>query len=370
MRQAMGEIKFDQDAAASICRQLNTVKSGIGRESNRVNSVHAVLWADQALTNAFSASLITEIKTAARKLDKQKELLGQYHAQVQSIAEAFPDADRHKGPINRIITALLSTYLVSNTGLFGIAVLGLMGEKTVSSSSSVTGTADETGECISLYDWIFGNSKNNKTITVEVKKEYDVSGTYEKKLEAEERYRREHSVIINDSPDYRHQWDDQHFYITPPKENHEGYRYPEAYMEVLESLDVENNYRYQEAYNPFWGFSSTCCNIYVWDALVAMDCKLPSTDYLGCTEMRNWMASSAGQEAGWIAVDESTAIEMANRGFPTVAAATNTNHVGMVVPQRDGDTGVMISQAGASNYEYGPLERGFGSYNVVYFYHM
>lgn len=186
MIQVMGEIKFDQDAVASICRQLNTVKSGIGRESNRVNSVHTVLWADQALTNAFSASLITEIKTAARKLDKQKELLVQYHAQVQSIAEAFPDADHHRGPINRILTSLLSTYFVSNTGLFGIAVLGLMGEKTDSSSSSVSGT-DETGECVSLYDWIFGKSKNNKTITVEEKKDYDVSGTYEKKLAAEEK---------------------------------------------------------------------------------------------------------------------------------------------------------------------------------------
>ena len=176
-------------------------------------------------------------------------------------------------------------------------------------------------------------------------------------------------VIVNENADYQHQWRGD--IIIPPKENKQGNRSGEVYREVMEALDVENNVRYQEGFNPYWGFSSTMCNVYVWDVLTAMDCQLPSTEYFGCGAMRDWMASPAGAEAGWVEVDQATAIAMANKGYPTVAADTVGEHVAMVSPQHDGDIGVYLSQAGASNFNYGAQANGWdSSYDIRYFYHM
>ncbi len=178
----------------------------------------------------------------------------------------------------------------------------------------------------------------------------------------------ESDVIINEKPDYQHQWKGDN--IIPPKENKQGHRSAEAYREVMEGLDVEHNIRYQEAYNPYWGYASTCCNVYVWDVLTAMDCQIPSTDYFGCGAMRDWMASPEGARAGWVEVDQATAIEMANNGYPTVAADTSGAHVAMVAPQKTGDSGVYISQAGWKNFNYDTQSMGWdGSYTIRYFYH-
>lgn len=175
-------------------------------------------------------------------------------------------------------------------------------------------------------------------------------------------------VIVNESSDFQHQWRGD--YITPPKINKQGHRSPEAYREIMESLDVENNIRYKNEFNPYWGFSSTCCNVYVWDTLTAMDCPIPSTDYFGCGQMRDWMASAEGKAAGWVEIDEATAIEMANQGYPTVAADTRGEHVAMVAPQRGKDSGIYLSQAGAYNFNYKSKEWGWDdSYTVRYFYH-
>ena len=200
--------------------------------------------------------------------------------------------------------------------------------------------------------WIAGGGATAGATAVEIKKRGNSS-----------------KVIVNENPDYRHQWHGDN--IVPPKENKKGNRSPEAYREVMDALDVENNVRYQEAYNPYWGFSSTCCNVYVWDVLTAMDCQIPSTEYFGCGAMRDWMASSAGAEAGWVEVDQATAIAMANKGCPTVAADTVGAHVAMVAPQHDGDTGVYLSQAGWKNFNYDTQAMGWdSSYSIRYFYHV
>ena len=167
--------------------------------------------------------------------------------------------------------------------------------------------------------------------------------------------------------------------IEPFKSNAEGQRGAAAYNEVLADLDVENRYRYQKRNG------STYCNIYVWDATKAMGCEIPhyydpntgketasrvAGTYLEMSagRMTKWL-ENFGAENGWIECDEATAIAMANKGMPTVAAATTTGHVAMVVPQNEGETGVMISQAGGSNFNHGSLKNGFGSYPVKYFYH-
>ncbi len=172
--------------------------------------------------------------------------------------------------------------------------------------------------------------------------------------------------------------------ITPFKTNDPGQRSAEAYNEVLADLDVENRARYQPG-------KDTYCNIYVWDATKAMGCEIPhyydpntgaglSRDYcikhkgsyleMSASRMTKWL-QTFGAQNGWIECDAATAQKMANAGMPTVAAATTTGHVAMVVPQNEGETAVMISQAGGRNFNHGTIDSGFGKHTsgVKYYYH-
>ncbi len=172
--------------------------------------------------------------------------------------------------------------------------------------------------------------------------------------------------------------------ITPHLSNYEGNRSADAYNEVLADLNVENRQRYQRTSTATW------CNIYVWDATKAMGCEIPhyynrvtgaplSRDYclqhpgeyyeMSAIRMTNWLCDH-GSEYGWVECTAEEAIAHANMGQPTVCAATTTGHVAMVAPQGDGESGVMISQAGASNFQHGPQSNGFGNYPVKYFYHL
>lgn len=171
--------------------------------------------------------------------------------------------------------------------------------------------------------------------------------------------------------------------VRPKKTNEPGHRAPEAYEEVMQAFDVANNGRYQPRNGATW------CNIYVWDVTTAMGCEIPHyyNRYTGAPmtwdeaiknpgrynemsapRMTEWLENH-GADYGWIECDEATAIAMANKGLPTVAAGTNTGHVAMVAPQRDGETGLMISQAGGRNFEHGPINQGFGRYQAKFFYH-
>ena len=130
--------------------------------------------------------------------------------------------------------------------------------------------------------------------------------------------------------------------IISHKTNKEGERGREAYLEVLADLDVGNRKRYARTANATW------CNIYVWDATLAMGCEIPhyydpktgkkvkpgTPGYLemGASRMTTWL-EKFGEQNGWVECDEATAIKMANNGYHTVAAGTNTGHVAMVAPQ-------------------------------------
>lgn len=165
---------------------------------------------------------------------------------------------------------------------------------------------------------------------------------------------------------------------TPKKTNASGFRKADAYIEVLSSFDVENTKRYQK------NNGNTYCNIYVWDVTSAMGCEIPhwvdssgapadvgapGARELSAAGVRDWLGNH-GEDYGWIECSKEEAILMANAGNPTVACDTAGNHVAMVAPQYDGETGVQISQAGASNYNHTSINRGWGrSYTLKYYYH-
>ena len=244
---------------------------------------------------------------------------------------------------------------------------------------------NETGESVSLYDYIFHPKKKTKTIRVEAKRYGEDKDAYEHMVKVQQQQLRDASIVVNEDayiPDQ--QWLD----IVPHKTNPE-YRFPETYEEVLQDLQVETRGRYAPG-------RDTWCNIYVWDATKAMGCEIPhyynpetgegftreqamasgvyssgnpgGYQEMSAPRMTEWLETH-GAKNGWIECDADTAIQMANKGMPTVVAATDTNHVGMVAPQREGESGVMISQAGARNFEHGPLNQGFGNYHVKYYYH-
>lgn len=188
-------------------------------------------------------------------------------------------------------------------------------------------------------------------------------------------------IHINENYDISNtQWKE----ITPRVTNYEGERSAEAYNAVIADLDVENRGRYARTSKDTW------CNIYVWDVTKAMGCEIPHYyskttgepltrayclkhpgEYyeMSADRMASYLANY-GRDCGWMECDADTAIAMANQGYPTVTAATTTGHVAMVVPQNEGESGVKISQAGASNFEHGAINKGFGKHSVKYYYHL
>ena len=166
--------------------------------------------------------------------------------------------------------------------------------------------------------------------------------------------------------------------VTAKKTNAEGHRSADAYLEVVDSFDVENTSRYQQ-YN-----GDTYCNIYVWDVTSAMGCEIPHwVDTSGvptevgasgakelCAEgSKDWLANH-GEEYGWYECSPDEAIEMANNGYPTVACDTAGDHIAMVVPQYEGESGVQISQAGWKNMSHASVNWGWDkSYTLKYYYH-
>lgn len=311
----------------------------------------------------FSVDVINEASSIANLVNSLHEKLEAYSSLLQSGPDALRDADSSfKGEYTNAwqrgwysISSGVSSVCVSTVGFWG-PLFCKGGKKTGDKILIQKESIDVTQEVVSSDSDVPDNNDDLDTISISSNDGAPVIS----------------KVIINEDADYEHQWRGD--YIIPPKENKQGNRDPEAYREVIEALNVENNVRYEEKYNPYWGFSSTCCNIFVWDVLTAMDCPIPSLDYFGCGAMRDWMGSEAGKAEGWVEIDQATAIDMANQGFPTVAADTRGDHVAMVAPQKEGDQGCYIAEAGWMNFNYKTINWGWGSdYNIDteirYFYH-
>lgn len=139
----MGDIKFDASFASSIRTKLSSVESTVEKAKNRTKSAHAVLWADEALTNAFSKSLIADINSAAGKMKKQQELMAQYSTAMKLAEQdlSSADSDSAKTTIKKIFAW---TWFVSGvTPIVGlpVAIGGILWDHYHSSSSVVSGQA-------------------------------------------------------------------------------------------------------------------------------------------------------------------------------------------------------------------------------------
>jgi hypothetical protein len=164
---------------------------------------------------------------------------------------------------------------------------------------------------------------------------------------------------------------------TPFKTNSPGERSAAAYREVLNAFNVETTKRYIKS------DGKTYCNVFVSDATLAMGAEIPHRvnsvsegvpqdnggTELTASMMYDWLADH-GATYGWNAITAEEAIVMANAGYPTVAVCKSmgSGHIAMVVSQESGDTGVMITQAGGSNFNYKSLSSGFGGDKTVLFY--
>lgn len=186
------------------------------------------------------------------------------------------------------------------------------------------------------------------------------------------------SVIVNENPDYP---SNRGLHVVPEKTNAPGRRNRDAYNEVLDSFDVEHRARYQNGSD-----GNTWCNIYVSDVTYAMGCEIPhyydpetgaplpsdapGGRYTSAAGIRDWL-STYGEQYGWIACDADTAQAMANQGYPSMACDTSGAHVAMISPQREGDPGIMLSQAGKYIFRHKELIYGWNpnNYTLKYYYH-
>ena len=116
----------------------------------------------------------------------------------------------------------------------------------------------------------------------------------------------------------------------------------EAYMNIIDSFDVENNPKYQPSGN------TTYCNIFAQDVAKTCGTPLPTG---GCENMRGSLEHNKFPK--WYSVDFQLAQERANEGESTIGITID--HVVIVRPNADdsipdsiGD--VRITQAGGTCY--------------------
>lgn len=121
--------------------------------------------------------------------------------------------------------------------------------------------------------------------------------------------------------------------------------------QVLDQFNVASNPRYSK--NPD---GSTHCNSFVQDAVRALGYELP---WGNANDLTFWLRNHAPQY-GWRQVGSAEAVQAANEGRPSIAAMDNPGGIGHVAMVRRGPP-VTIAQAGASNFNAGPIANGFGT---------
>ncbi len=158
---------------------------------------------------------------------------------------------------------------------------------------------------------------------------------------------------------------------VPALTNLPGARQALIYVDTLKQFDVVTNPRY--AKNKL-GFGETYCNIFMWDATLALGCEIPhwvdpfgnraavgKGKELNANASFDWLMGKGFNDQGWMLISEKTAVGRASYGFPTVVIWKNPGgigHVALVMPS----TGpVKIAQAGGTNLFDADLVKGFGS---------
>lgn len=164
--------------------------------------------------------------------------------------------------------------------------------------------------------------------------------------------------------------------------SYEGQRSAAAYNTVIDQYFVETNSRYART------STSTYCNIFASDVMLAMGLEGDYSHWLknnapsnsktkGAYELNanatyNWI-NKYGSKYGWTKVSAEEAQERANAGYPTIGIWKNptgkSGHVVVIRPEGtapDGKTytysaakGPVIAQAGANNFNYGNISKGF-----------
>jgi hypothetical protein len=152
-------------------------------------------------------------------------------------------------------------------------------------------------------------------------------------------------------------------------------RSSDTLLALITGMDVVNNF----AFLPHRRVLSdgdptpllTMCNTYVTCCTAALGCAIPP---MKANEQHAWLLSPEGKRMGWMPVDNETARQRAQLGYPTVAAWTNPTgghgHIALVVPQDPtGPVGVYVSAAGAANFVRALWHRSFGTNAPSYFTH-
>ena len=158
--------------------------------------------------------------------------------------------------------------------------------------------------------------------------------------------------------------------LEPPMRGDSSRRSPQALLEITRQFHVAEALRYRPSPGITW------CNIYLWDATKALGCEIPhfySGKELTANATCDWLVVN-GPLFGWYGVtDAVTAQAHASAGLPVVATWKNPKghgHVAVCVPTPAGFSGVYVTQAGGTNFEEGPIARGFGKVPVTYFGHL
>jgi hypothetical protein len=165
-----------------------------------------------------------------------------------------------------------------------------------------------------------------------------------------------------------------------------GRRDPFLYDSVIDQFRVSQSPRYRRDQQ---NKDETYCNIFVWDVTKAMGAEIPhwvdgqgrrTEDGVGseldANALIGWLETS-GAAAGWQEIDAARAQEVANRGYPVVAAWVNPGGIGHLAVVRPGELsetgGPAIAQSGTVNFNRGTVEQGFrakeAGREVIYFYH-
>jgi len=155
---------------------------------------------------------------------------------------------------------------------------------------------------------------------------------------------------------------------TAPITTGSAYRAPAILDDIVDQFQVEKHPRYAP------GDGKTWCATFAWDVSRALAAELPHW-WLGkeltANTLADWL-SVTGPSHGWHPTSAEDAQAAANIGRPAVAIWKNPGgghgHVAVLVPSH-GASGVVIAQAGASNFVRRPLADGFGNLPVLFYSH-
>jgi hypothetical protein len=168
-----------------------------------------------------------------------------------------------------------------------------------------------------------------------------------------------------------------------PLKSAPGERNPDLYSAVIDQFAVEKNPRYRRDQQ---GKGETYCNIFIWDVTRAMGAEIPH--WVGQENNSSVLGKGIELDANgvirwlqvqgeWQEVGPERAQDLANQGFPVVAAWLNPGGIGHIAVVRPGVyssvQGPTIAQSGGTNFNHGTVAQGFQSIpagqEVVYYHH-